>query len=76
MADRKYVPALSLRALTPFYDLLVERPSQSIRKDMIAELGDLNGKKILDVGSGTGSLTIHVKNRFPLAEVKGVDGDP
>ncbi len=78
MTDRKYIPALSLKWLTPFYDSFVEGPMavMHMRKDLLARMGDLNGKKILDVGCGTGSLSILIKRMYPAADVTGLDGDP
>lgn len=77
MTDRKYVPALSLNWLTPFYDLFVDGPMSAMhmRKDLLAQMGDLNGKSILDVGCGTGSLSILIKQKYPAADVTGLDGD-
>lgn len=78
MADKKYIPALSLKWLTPFYDAIVEGPISALRmrKDLIAQMGDLNGKRILDVGCGTGTFSILIKERFPTAIATGLDGDP
>lgn len=78
MTNRKYIPALSLNWLTPLYDLLVEGPMHrlQIRKDLLSQMGDLSGKRILDIGCGTGSLSILIKQAFPAAEVVGLDGDP
>ncbi len=78
MADRKYVPALGSRWLTPVYDAFVEGPMSAMRmrRGMLAQLGDLTGSSLLDVGSGTGSFAIMVKRAFPTASVTGLDGDP
>lgn len=78
MPSRKYIPALSLKWLTPFYDALIEGPMSAMRmrSDLLAEMGDLSGKKVLDVGCGTGSMALMIKKAFPAAEVVGLDGDP
>ena len=47
-----------------------------IRKNLLAQMGDLNGKRILDLGCGTGSFSIMIKRRYPAADVIGLDGDP
>ncbi len=72
----KYIPALSLGWLTPFYDVLFEAPVSLLRKNMLAVIGPLDGCRLLDVGSGTGSLAVLVKQKHPGAEVVGLDGDP
>lgn len=78
MTSRKYIPALSLKWLTPFYDALVEGPMSQLRmrKDLLMQVGDLTGKRILDVGCGTGTLVIMIKQKYPAADVTGLDGDP
>jgi ubiquinone/menaquinone biosynthesis C-methylase UbiE len=78
MTARKYIPALSLKWLTPFYDALIEGPMSALRmrRDLLAEMGDLSGRKVLDVGCGTGSMALLIKRAFPAAEVVGLDGDP
>jgi ubiquinone/menaquinone biosynthesis C-methylase UbiE len=78
MTDRKYIPALSLRWLTPFYDAIIDGPISigRMRRGLLAQMGDLKDKRILDVGSGTGTMSILIKQAHPSAEVVGLDGDP
>jgi ubiquinone/menaquinone biosynthesis C-methylase UbiE len=78
MTKQKYVPALSFRWLTPFYDALIEGPMSiaRMRKDLLAQMGDLRNKRILDVGSGTGTMAVMIKQAHPAAQVVGLDGDP
>ncbi|MGE5252252.1 MAG: class I SAM-dependent methyltransferase [Bacteroidota bacterium] len=78
MTQRAYVPALSLKWLTPLYDMLIERPMSALkmRGDLLALAGDLTGRRVLDVGSGTGSLALLAKKAYPGSTVVGLDGDP
>jgi ubiquinone/menaquinone biosynthesis C-methylase UbiE len=78
MTDRKYIPALNFRWLTPFYDAIIDGPLSiaRMRRGLLAKMGDLSDKKILDVGSGTGTMSIMIKQAFPPAQVVGLDGDP
>jgi ubiquinone/menaquinone biosynthesis C-methylase UbiE len=78
MTNQKYIPALSFRWLTPIYDALIDGPLSMarMRKDLLAGMGDLSNKKILDVGSGTGTMAVMIKQLHPSADVLGIDGDP
>jgi ubiquinone/menaquinone biosynthesis C-methylase UbiE len=78
MTNRKYIPALSFRWLTPLYDSIIEGPLSvtRLRKDLVMQMGDLNRKRVLDIGCGTGTLVILIKGSHPTADVIGLDGDP
>lgn len=78
MTNQKYVPALSFRWLTPLYDAIIDGPLSigRMRRGLLAEMGDLSNKKILDIGSGTGTMSIMIKQAHPSAEMIGIDGDP
>ena len=78
MTDQKYVPALSFRWLTPLYDAIIDGPLSigRMRRGLLAEMGDLSNKKILDIGSGTGTMSIMIKQAHPSVEMIGIDGDP
>jgi ubiquinone/menaquinone biosynthesis C-methylase UbiE len=77
MTNQKYIPALSFRWLTPFFDAIIEGPISiaPMRRALLAQMGDLSNKKILDVGSGTGTMLIMIKKAYPTADVTGLDGD-
>jgi len=47
-----------------------------MRRGLLAGMGDLSNKKVLDVGSGTGTMSILMKKAYPMADVTGLDGDP
>ena len=72
-----YIPAAGHDWLLPFYDpfnwLL---GGDAIRKQLI-ELGAIGvGQRVLDIGCGTGALTILIKQHHPDAIVIGLDPDP
>lgn len=62
------------------YDPLVERLSfgreRRFREQTVALLAAQAGQKILDVGCGTGSLTLLIADRFPGVAVTGIDAAP
>src|SRR5687767_7345900 len=80
MAETKqdYIPALSYRFLTPFYDFIQKYIVRDVRyKTVLIERASIKpGDHVLDLGCGTGTLAIMVKQAQPGAEVYGLDADP
>lgn len=77
-SDRSYVPALGLRALTRFYDPVVRLTTREalFKRRLIEQASPAPGDRILDLGCGTGTLAILIKQAQPGAEVLGLDADP
>lgn len=76
--ESKYIPALSFKVLTPLYDVffkLIIR-EELFKGRLIKEARIQSGHKVLDLGCGTGTLTIMIKKAYPGSEVIGLDGDP
>ncbi len=74
---KEYIPALSFRVLTPFYDFIQKWVVRDYRyKDRLITQADIQpGQRVLDLGCGTGTLAISVKERQPEALVTGLDAD-
>ena len=74
----KYIPALSFQWLTPLYDPLLRwgMREETFKRHLIEQADIQTGQRILDLGCGTGTLTILIKQRHPDADVIGLDGDP
>ncbi|MGK2907944.1 MAG: class I SAM-dependent methyltransferase [Desulfuromonadales bacterium] len=76
--ESKFVPALGFHCLTPFYDALIRTTGRERRvKQALIEQALLEpGQQVLDLASGTGTLSIWIKQIQPQVRVTGVDGDP
>lgn len=74
----KYIPALNQSWLTPLYDPLLKwGMREDVFKRYLVEHANLAvGQKVLDLGCGTGTLTIQIKQFLPQIELFGLDGDP
>lgn len=76
----RYVPAAGFSLLTRFYDPIVTATmrEENWRPEMIAEIGRgiPEGGTAVDVGAGTGTFAIALKQARPDLEVIGIDGDP
>jgi ubiquinone/menaquinone biosynthesis C-methylase UbiE len=77
-AENKYIPALSFRWLTPLYDPLLKwgMREESFKRRLIERAQIQAGQTVLDLGCGTGTLTLMLKKSAPLANITGLDGDP
>jgi len=78
ITNEEYIPALSYRFLTPFYDFIQKYIVRDVRyKTRLIEQANIQpGQHVLDLGCGTGTLAIMVKQMQPSAEVVGLDVDP
>lgn len=76
--EKRYIPALSFRWLTPLYDPLLKwvMREETFKRKLIQHANIQPHMKILDLGCGTGTLTVMLRRAHPEAEVTGLDGDP
>ncbi|MBI3760806.1 MAG: methyltransferase domain-containing protein [Chloroflexi bacterium] len=74
----KYIPALSFDWLTPLYDPLLRwgMREETFKRALIVQAQIKPGQRLLDLGCGTGTLTLLIKQLHPDSEVVGLDGDP
>lgn len=77
MAHNSYIPALRFHWLTRLYDPVVRLTTREheVKSALIATARAESARNILDLGCGTGTLTIMVKQAAPSARVIGLDMD-
>lgn len=79
MADKsaKYIPALRYGWLTSLYDPLLRLTLREaeFKNHLIGTASLQPGQRVLDLGCGTGTLTLLIKQAQPNAKVVGIDGD-
>ena len=75
--NEEYIPALSYRFLTPFFDFIQKYIVRDTRyKSLLIQQANIQpGQAVLDLGCGTGTLAIMAKEAQPSAEVTGLDAD-
>lgn len=76
-SGQKDIPALSYSWLTPAYDLitrLITRES-TFKGRLVKQAQIGKGQRVLDLGCGTATLTILIKQAYPDSEVIGLDSD-
>ncbi|MDY7097192.1 MAG: class I SAM-dependent methyltransferase [Pseudomonadota bacterium] len=76
--DRSFTPALGKAWLTPLYDAAIAiLTRESAWRDALVRAADLKPfDKVIDVGSGTGTLLRQMMSSCPPAELLGVEPDP
>ena len=77
METTNYIPALKYNWLTKFYDGLIENflRENFFKTALLNQASVPNPKSVIDIGSGTGTLTLMLHKKFPDAIVAGIDGD-
>ncbi|KHO20526.1 SAM-dependent methyltransferase [Mycolicibacterium setense] len=72
-----YLPAAGHDAFLPGYDLLTRVLGMNpAYRELVAQAGLSGGQRIVEIGCGTGNLTIRAKKACPGADIVGTDPDP
>lgn len=72
-----YIPPLRYRFLTRFYDPLVRLTTRELafKQALLAQAAADRPRHVLDLGCGTGTLTVAIAKTLPDAAVSGLDAD-
>ena len=72
-----YIPALGFASLTRFYDrvLAATMKQEKFKSQLVRQAAPRPGHRVLDLGCGTATLTILLKDECPEATVLGIDAD-
>ncbi len=75
--QHKYIPALGHDLLTPLYDPLLRwvMREDRFKRRLIEQAEIRGGHRVLDLGGGTGTLAVMIKQTQPGAAVVGLDAD-
>jgi ubiquinone/menaquinone biosynthesis C-methylase UbiE len=76
--DERYVPAAGRSAFTRLYDpvLRITMREGAWRPDLVDAVTTGHPRSVLEVGCGTGTLTLAMEQAAPETRLVGVDGDP
>jgi ubiquinone/menaquinone biosynthesis C-methylase UbiE len=75
--EHDYIPAAGHDRFLRFYDPLTRLlGAQRVRARLLDAAQVQPGERVLDLGCGTGELTLALKRRQPAAHVFGLDPDP
>jgi len=75
--EHDYIPAAGRDAFLPGYDLLTRALGMHKGYDALVAQADLTaGLRVLEIGCGTGNVTLRAKRAAPSADVVATDPDP
>lgn len=77
-SQKRFIPAMHFHWLTPYYDFLsnLTLPDKDLKQRLIVQADLQSHHRVLDLGCGTGTLALMIKQRHAEATVIGLDIDP
>jgi ubiquinone/menaquinone biosynthesis C-methylase UbiE len=75
--SREFLPAAGVNWLLPFYDPIVKLlGGNRLRRKLVQQADIKPEQNVLEIGCGTGSVLMLIKEVIPNAQVTGLDPDP
>jgi len=75
--EKTFTPAAGSDWLLPFYDFFTKLLGvEAAHRRLLEQAAIQPGYRLLEIGCGTGNLTILAKRLYPAAEATGIDPDP
>src|SRR5258708_40281405 len=76
-SERSYLPAAGRHWMFPLYDTIVcVIGGNTWRRKLVAQARIEAGNRVIEIGCGTGSIPVLIKQTNPTADVVGLDPDP
>ena len=76
-SERPFLPAAGRDRFLPLYDVITKLLGADKARQAFLNQGILlPGERVLDIGCGTGTLVVMLKENYPGVEVVGLDPDP
>ena len=75
--NRDFIPALNQGWLTPLYDWVLRAVMREevFKQQLVEQVDPQAGERVLDLGCGTGTLTLLLRRHQPGAALTGMDVD-
>ena len=75
--EHQFIPAAGKDWMLPFYDFFTKLLGVEVSHRHLLEQAAIQpGDRVLEIGCGTGNLTILAQKLYPFADILGIDPDP